>query len=437
LSETSSHDDFLELCALAASGQLTAAENRSLELHLAGCSSCREAMQQYGAIVDRAIPAIAATQTPEFAEHGSRWSSQRAKKALFDQIAREEKSEPADSRHATSRKRDIDPSPAFRFQGAATWRHVWLLYAAAVLLSIGLGVCAYWVGTRHGMSTGKQLPAQPDAAKEAALEEKLSDAGHEREVAQAQISQRDRTIAELHRELSRAAEALRQMRAAEERLARDASTQGTSADELSRQKKELADQLKDTQVQADALAKKLSLLQRQSAQDGTRATTLEAEVGSLTQQLQERAATVDQQQELLAHDRDIRELMGARDLYIAEVYDVGKTGTTQKPYGRVFYTKGKSLIFYAYDLDQPYGVRDAKTFQAWGRRGPDPHQALNLGIFYVDNAAKKRWVLKLDDPKRLAQIDAVFVTVEPNGGSRKPSGQPLLFTYLKVEPNHP
>lgn len=40
-------------------------------------------------------------------------------------------------------------------------------------------------------------------------------------------------------------------------------------------------------------------------------------------------------------------------------------------------------------------------------------------------------------PKKLSQIDAVFVTVEPNGGSHTPSGQPLLFTYLKVEPNHP
>jgi hypothetical protein len=29
------------------------------------------------------------------------------------------------------------------------------------------------------------------------------------------------------------------------------------------------------------------------------------------------------------------------------------------------------------------------------------------------------------------------VTVEPNGGSHKPSGSPLLFTYLKIGPNHP
>ena len=56
--------------------------------------------------------------------------------------------------------------------------------------------------------------------------------------------------------------------------------------------------------------------------------------------------------------------MGARDLYIAEVYDVAGTGATQKPYGRVFYTKGKSLIFYAYDLNQEAGVQNASTFQS-------------------------------------------------------------------------
>jgi hypothetical protein len=60
-----------------------------------------------------------------------------------------------------------------------------------------------------------------------------------------------------------------------------------------------------------------------------------------------------------------------------------------------------------------------------------------LGVFYEDNDTKKRWILKCDDPKTLAQIDAVFVTVEPNGGSHKPSSKLLLFAYLKVNPNHP
>ena len=141
-------------------------------------------------------------------------------------------------------------------------------------------------------------------------------------------------------------------------------------------------------------------------------------------------------QELLDRDRDIRELMGARDLYMADVHDVSRAGTDQT-YGRVFYTKGKSLIFYAFDLDAQPGVQNASSFQAWGRRGPDKQQAFSLGIFYEDSVSKKRWVLKASDPKTLEDIDAVFVTVERNGGSHHPSGKQLLFAYLRVNPNHP
>jgi hypothetical protein len=103
----------------------------------------------------------------------------------------------------------------------------------------------------------------------------------------------------------------------------------------------------------------------------------------------------------------------------------------------VFYTKGKSLIFYAYDLDQQKAARNTSTFQVWGRRWSDWQQAIPLGIFYADNASKRRWVMQLHDPNVLGQIDAVFVTIEPNGGSRKLSEKPLLFAYLKVEANHP
>ena len=53
--------------------------------------------------------------------------------------------------------------------------------------------------------------------------------------------------------------------------------------------------------------------------------TLEAKVGEFTRLVRDREQALDQkegelakQQELLEHDRDIRELMGARELYIAE-----------------------------------------------------------------------------------------------------------------------
>ena len=83
------------------------------------------------------------------------------------------------------------------------------------------------------------------------------------------------------------------------------------------------------------------------------------------------------------------------------------------------------------------GLKRASSFQAWGRRGPDREQAINLGVFYEDSGAKKRWILKCDDPKTLEQIDAVFVTVEPNGGSHKPTGKSSSSPLLRVDPNHP
>ena len=55
----------------------------------------------------------------------------------------------------------------------------------------------------------------------------------------------------------------------------------------------------------------------------------------------------------------------------------------------------------------------------------------------MDNAANRRWVLKFDNPKVMEQIDAVFVTVEPKGGSDKPSGKQLMYAYLRTPPNHP
>lgn len=76
---------------------------------------------------------------------------------------------------------------------------------------------------------------------------------------------------------------------------------------------------------------------------------------------------------------------------------MAKNGDTQKLFGRVFYTKGKSLVFHAYDLDQQPGVERASTFQAWGRTGSDTKHDRNLGIFYQDEVNKQCSILKSND----------------------------------------
>jgi hypothetical protein len=61
-------------------------------------------------------------------------------------------------------------------------------------------------------------------------------------------------------------------------------------------------------------SKNLDSLPEQSAQDAARANALDAKVNDLNRLLHDREVALDQKDELLAHDRDIRELMDARDL---------------------------------------------------------------------------------------------------------------------------
>lgn len=437
MSQTEPHDEFLELCAISTSAQLAEGDQRRLQEHLADCPSCREALQQYEAIVRHAIPAMAAEETPANIEVPSSWSEKKAEAALFKGIAEEEHKaavehgEPIPFDAQSGRRRVLSPV------SAAAWRNVWALYAAGLLLFVALGVCAYEVGTRRGPSVGKIPIARQESQGQVSLEEKLSDASHEREIARVEIQHRDKLIGDLRQQLAQLSARIDQMRGTQEQSQSALRDAEAGKQELIQQRTEVEQKLTAAQSGAQALQAKLDSITAQSSQDAKRMVALDAKISELNGLLHQRETALDQQQELLAHDRDIRELMGARDLYVAEVYDVERTGETQKPYGRVFYTKGKSLIFYAYDLDRQPGIKNASTFQVWGQHGTDRQEALPLGIFYEDNSAKKRWVLKLDDPKVLAQVDAVFVTVEPNGGSRKPSSKPLLFAYLRVGPNHP
>ena len=167
-----------------------------------------------------------------------------------------------------------------------------------------------------------------------------------------------------------------------------------------------------------------------------RLASLESENAILAASSRDQERRLRNQEQYLASDRDIRELMGARQLYMADVFDVSSDSRTRKPYGRVFYTKSKSLIFYAFDLDRQPGVKNV-TFQAWGRNESSQRTPVNLGILYHDSEQNRRWFLRFEDPQQLAEIDAIFVTVEPHGGSKKPTGKPFLYASLRREPNHP
>jgi hypothetical protein len=193
--------------------------------------------------------------------------------------------------------------------------------------------------------------------------------------------------------------------------------------------------LQEAQSALVSAQQRLDNLQEEQGRQWLRAVNLQRRVDELTADLRDRLET--HQEKLAASDQDVRELMGARDLYIADVFDVDRDGKTRKPFGRVFYTGGKSLVFYAFDLDRQPGAREATTFQAWGRRGPGDKHPFNMGTLSLDNAVNRRWALHFDDSKILAELDAVFVTLEPRSGAQKPTGKQLLFASLRIPPNHP
>jgi len=435
-SEMGLHDEFLELCAVSTSGDLTEEEQKMLQAHLAECAECRKALRQFEAAVDIGVPLLASNLSAAPSGESATRQMELAGSALLSGVASERaQTDVANSTGGEERDFAFAQRRGYR-RHHVNWNYVWMSFAACLLLMAALGIYAYRIGEGHQAEIAPVTFGSAGAQIEA-LEERISDVGHEREVLRAQLVQRDKVIAELRHRTELESRALNEMKIAqanvEHTLQNDDLEKLPAVDERA----SLAQKFDLAQATLEKMQSELDSARRQRAQDEAQDASLQSQIKDLSDQLHEQEQTVNRQAELLSHDRDIRELMGARDLYVAEVYDVARDGTTQKSYGRLFYTKGKSLIFYAYDLEQEPGVRNASTFQAWGRRGPDRQQPLNLGILYEDNVAKKRWVLKFDNPKALDEIDAVFVTLEPKGGSQKPSGKPLLYAQLQMVPNHP
>jgi predicted nucleic acid-binding Zn-ribbon protein len=432
------HDEFLELCAVSTSGDLTEEEQTKLQVHLAGCSDCRRAMKEFQAAVDVGVPFLASKLTTLSTELPESSQAEPIRPELSQITISEEPNRKVGPWNSEGKRGFAFSSANGHARNPVNWNHVWMPFAACVLLTIALGIYAYRAGENHNAAIGRttSVPMDTDGRLEA-LEQGISDAGHEREVLKSQLVERDKVIGDLRRQTEEQSRSLEAMKSAQTNLERSIREDDAGKQQLVDERTSLAQKLDAAQSSLQKIESELNLAKQQRVRDEAEDASLENQIKDLSGQLQEQRQTVAKQDDLLSHDRDIRELMGARDLYVAEVYDVKRDGSTQKSYGRVFYTKGKSLIFYAYDLNEEPGAKNASTFQAWGRRGPDKQQALNLGIFYEDSAVKKRWVLKFDNPQALSEIDAVFVTVEPQGGSTKPSSKPLLYAYLQLPPNHP
>lgn len=411
------HDEFVTLVPLFYSGELTDEEWALLQVHMAYCDSCRGAFEQHQYLAAEVIPAMAASaaiDSPKKPVESDR-SLLEAERQLMGRLQ---------GQQPLARK-EVSKSP-------------WAWVSAGAMAACLAGALIY-AGFRYlhpspqqaiaSISTGNAVqaaaPSVPDSHKvdeeaRARDDEKVSSL-------EAQVSEAEKRSGEL------------QVAMAQEK--HQLQSEETQQQQILAQRDALSQQLATAQTESQSLRDKLASSQSGAEQQTARFTELEAKVQRLNAALDDANTALNSKDQIIAfdkdlmlHDRDIRDVIGARNLYIADIYDTTSSGSTAKPFGRIFYTKDSSLVFYGFDLDKQAGVRQSAAFQAWGS-GTD-RRPVSLGLFYQDDG-HRRWVLKCKDAATLARLDQVFVTVEPPGGSNKPTGKQFLRAYLQIEPNHP
>jgi hypothetical protein len=412
----SKHEQFEELCAQAAVGELSGMEWLDLNAHLKECPACRSVFEDMRQIHSDWLPersGFAIERTP-----ASEWGLRR----LILERVRQEGAQFSRAAQSHAAPVLVSSSRVSRFLRPA------LSIAAAILVVIG-GLGAILRNAQRHDVTGErpiasvQTPSVPVpvAVISSASTDTRGDRATELE---ASLKKSEAEIATLELQLNRA-----------EQRARDLQESNSASNlEVTTLEQQLASvRASQSQAQEELTRLKLSQSEREAEFALVRNENLQ-----LREKLNVQAADVDREQELMADGREIRDLIAARNLHIIDVYDTSGKGQTQKSFGRVFYTEGKSLVFYAYDLPS-HRPETKYAFYAWGKRdGSGEGKARNLGIFYNDDQTQKRWVLKISDPQILSEIDSVFVTLERTDGfGNTPTGKKLLSAYLGSPANHP
>jgi hypothetical protein len=410
------HEKFEELTALAYSDTLTASEWSELKSHLQICSDCREVYHQYQILAREGMPLLAARYSG-LDEQRVRQDIPTPQKLL----ARVRAAEGEGFRHTATRVLQRIPV------------HPLVRITVAACLAIVVSIVSYHWGSLTQTRVEISQPAVKDGSQNLGTE-----------VVNELLDSKSKKLVQLQRESAQNEQKLATIRAAMRTLTDHANelavAKSVTDDQLlsiSRQRDALSSQLHEAEQIYQNTQSELANVRIERDKALLRAASDQSRIDELSAVNLDYERRLRNDEQFLASDRDIRELMGARGLYIADVFDVDSHSRTRAPFGRVFYTQGKSLLFYAFDLDRQPSTKNASTFQAWGRREMDQGKPLNLGILYMDSESNRRWALRFNDPKQLEQIDAVFVTIEPQGGSQKPTGKPFLYALLRKEANHP
>jgi hypothetical protein len=403
--ELPQHEQFEALCTLAAGGLLEGAEVVDFHSHMKECSQCRSDYQDLSNLVARALPQAGRSFWQNLSERTAK--PMPGSRQRFLRRARAE---------GLVFSRDVET-----FSPSAPWyfRPITMLAPIAAVALVAVGLTIY-----HFRQT-------PDTARtqDATAAQQIAELKRENSALTASLSRLNESIATGQQEIkslrSQLSAASVQRSSEHGDAARSSSQTAQLLDESRNQEKLLAE-ARDEAAHSSQLRinDEASMVEQQ------------ARITELTNKLRIASATLDQERQLAAAGKDVRELMASRELHVIDVRDTDPNGKPSEAFGRVFLTEGKSLTFYAFDLNEDRAADAKRTFQVWAVPEAGKSSARSLGILHVDAKAQGRWVLRVENPALVQEIGSVFVTAEPSAGGKQPRGEKMLYAYLG-DANHP
>jgi hypothetical protein len=405
------HDEFIALCALFFAGELSDEEWALLQVHLAYCDSCRSTFTEFQRLHETAIPAMAAAASAASHDEAEapHFSLDEAEQRLIRQL------------------NTLPAHPKARPRNKIKW-------ALAVGLIAATALGATWLSHPY-FSRTKRAPALQASAPISSNENSTRGTAVKPVPAARPSSEIAQVDADKLREKLNAADArYKQLTLTADDMQQQLEAAQVQEQETTGERDALRQQLAQAQSEVQTLRAVSARTSSTERDQAVRLVNLQTTVQGLSASLDVKSRMLALDKQFLDHDREIRDLIAARHLYIADIYDVNEDGETAKPFGRIFYTKDKSLVFYGYDLDRQTRHKESVAFQVWGSGDDQPD--VSLGLFSRDGK-QKIWILHFNNTKTLARLNKVFVTVEPRGGSNKPTGKEILMAYLRIQPNHP
>jgi hypothetical protein len=390
----SDHSHFEELAALGAGGFLSDEELLELREHAKDCVECQRAEEEFGGLVRSGLP-LTVSPVREFLDI-AKTRPDNGLRGRFLQRARLE---------GVAFSPSVDGS--IRHPG----RRVNLFVPAATALVTAI-VAAFFFGTYWH-------PASPESKQ-----------------TQQQVEQLKRENSTLTASLSKLNDSLTASQHEIQNLRTEMANAFGTAERSSSKNAQLLDEARDQEKLLTEAKDEAARVNQLRLNDEASLVEEEVRIAQLSDKLRVASATLDMERQLAATGKDVRELMASRQLHVIDVRDTDPNGNTNKAFGRVFLTEGKSLTFYAFDLNEDRVLDAKRTFQVWAVPEAGKNTSRSLGFLRVDAKAQGRWVMRVENPELVGNINSVFVTVEPAAGGKQPSGQKMLYAYLGVA-NHP